>query len=418
MRALAVIFLLALLLLSVATVSATDDIVLIPGEPESGKNLIFYIPGLNVSANGYVICANNNVHLVEMHGALGQVSLGEKDFGDATVKIFAGNITYSIDFYIKPFFEGSLVIEAPASVLIDTETTIKVYLGADPANGATVAFTSLTGRTFSRMVGADGTIATSFDEKGPWEIVAEIYGVTTSTSVNVMLPPLDIIFSDDIEVDKEMKISVGEPADITIIKDEITWTYMTDANGDLFFTPPWSGKYTVNVRTVDQEGIKTFTTISETRIDVYDYEKAIPISKIRKGQLIEIVVVDLYGTPVLDVDELTVYCDNLLWDTFSLTDASVVWLVDCEAVTYRFEVGEGETYRSATATIYGFVDEGIGDIVFYIALIVIILIILIVFIRLYRSGRLQGVRLPRPFSRGLKLKEKLSGITSRGKKLE
>lgn len=417
MRVLAVIFLLALLFLSVVTVSA-NDIVLIPSEPTSGANLIFYIVGLDGSAIGYVVCENNNVHLIEMYNGLGQVSLDENDFGDATVKIFVGNVTYSKTFYIKPFFEGSLVIETPASVLINTEMAIKIFIGSVPADGAAVKFTSLTGRTFSRVAGTDGTITTSFDEKGPWEIEAEIYGVTTSTTVKVMLPPLDIVFSENIEVDEEMKIAVGKPADITIKKEEITWTYRTDANGDLFFTPPWPGKYTVDVRTEDQEGTKTFITISETRIDVYDYEMSVPVSRIKKDMFVEIVVVDLSGVPISEISEILVYCDNSLWNTFSLSDGSVVWLVDHEATTYRFEVEEKEGYKSSTTTVYGFVERSLipKDIIFYIILIIIILIVLIVFFRFYRSGRLQGIRLPRPFSKGLK--EKLSGITSRGKKLE
>ncbi|GAH52645.1 unnamed protein product, partial [marine sediment metagenome] len=265
------------------TAVAEEGIVLVPPEPSAGNNLIFYLPDFNGTANGYILCGNNNVHLIEISDSLGIVLLDKSDYGNATVKIFAGDVPYSKTFFIKPFFEGDLVIESPPSILIDTDVTVTVMIGPEPASGATVTFTSLTGRSFSRVVGGEGTIVTSFDEKGAWTIKAEAYGTAASTSINVILPPLTITLSEDIEANKEMEISVGESADVIIRRNEITWTYRTDANGDLYFTPPWPGRYTIEATVDGRKGEQSFVTISETRIDVYDYEKSIPTSTIKKG---------------------------------------------------------------------------------------------------------------------------------------
>ncbi len=415
MRKIVIISLLLLLLLLPMTAVAEDDIVLVPLEPLAGKNLIFYLPNSNGTANGYIICGNNNVHLIEISNNLGMVVLDREDCGNATVKIFAGNVTYSKTFQIKPFFEGDLVIESPPSTLIDTDVTIKVVIGPEPASGATVKFTSLTGRTFSRVVGDSGTIVTPFDEKGAWTIKAEVYGTTASTSINVLLPPLKITLSADIEVNKEMKISVGESADVTIRKNEITWDYRTDANGNLYFTPPWPGRYTIEAAVDGREGEKSFVTISETRIDVYDYEKSIPISTIKKDQRIEIVVVDPAGVPVSEIEELFVYCDGSLWDTMPLKDGRVVWAATKEAVTYRFSVEEAEGYQSSEVTLYRITEEPfLGDSVFYVVLVAIIFVIILLMAYLHRTGRLKGIGILK--RRGLK--GKLSGIIPRSKKLE
>lgn len=391
----------------------SGDIVLIPGEPIAGKNLIFYLPSINVSANGYVICENNNVHLVEIQNGLGQVTLDGGDYGEAVVKIFAGNGTYTKTFEVKPFLEGTLVIETPSSVLINTETTIKIVLGANPAEGAVATFRSLSGRSFNRVVDENGKISFSFDEDGPWEIQAEFYGVTTSATIKVMLPPIDIVLPEGIEVNEEMLISIGSLADITITKDEITWEYRTDANGDLYFTPPWPGKYSIYVKTDKQEGSKTFITNSETRIDVYDYEKLVPISRIKMGQLVKIVLVDLFGVPVSDVDEVLVYCDNVLWDYLPLSDGFVIWKVNREATVYRFEFEAVEGYKSSETTVYRLIEEGsfpFLDIVFYVVLVIIIFVAAWFFVRLSRSGRLKGrFKLPKLFDKKL---------INRGKKLE
>ena len=397
---------------SVIVVTADDnDIILVPAEPMANKNLVFYIPSINISANGYLICENNDVHLVEIQNHLGQVTLNEDNYGTATVKIFAGNKTYTKTFEIKPFLSGDLTIETSSSVLINTETTIKIAVGAKPAEGAVVSFLSLSGRTINRVSNENGIVTISFDEDGPWEIQAEIFGVTASATITVMLPPLEIVFSDNIEANEEMTISVGSTGSVTITKDELTWSYQTDANGDLYFTPPWAGKYNVYVKTDKQEGSKTFITISETKINVYDYEKSVTISSIKKGQVIEIVVVDSSGVPVSEIDEVLVTCDDLLWDFMPLSDGSVVWLVDKEATTYRFEVESVEGYESSDATIYGKVESTIpfGDIIFYVILIIIIIAAIMIFIQLMKTGR---ISVPKVFGK------KLSNITSRSKKLE
>ena len=406
MRVIVAIALLVLLLLSA---SAAADIVLIPSEPTAGKNLIFYLPSINMSAVGYVICENNDVHLVEIHNKLGQVTLDEDDYGTAIVKIFAGNKTYTKTFEITPFLAGSLAIEVPSSVLVNTETTIKIAAGAQPAEGALVSFSSLSGRSFNRVADENGQVTASFDEDGPWEINAEFYGATALATIKVMLPPIEITFSDKIEANEEMTISVGSTGDVTITKDEITWTYRTDANGDLYFTPPWPGKYNVYVKTAKQEGSKMFITTSETDIHVYDYEESVPVSEIKENQFVEIVVVDTFNVPVVDADEVLVYCDNSLWDSLSLSDGSVVWRVDVEALSYRFEFEAMVGYESSETTVHGLVEEGgipFGDIAFYAVLIMIIVVLLVI---LVKKRRLLTMKL---------FGKKLTDVIHRGKKLE
>lgn len=413
MRVIAILTLLVLLLpLSITVVANDDDIVLVPSAPMAGKNLIFYLPSVNVLCNGYVICENNNVHLVEIQNSLGQVTLDGGDYGEATVKIFVGNQTYTKTFDVKPFLEGVLVIETPTSVLIDVETTIKVAAGIAPAEGAVVTFRAVSGRSFNRIVDENGKIVVSFDEDGPWEIQAEFYGVTAHTSIKVMLPPMEIVFPENIKVNEEMMISFGSIADVTVTKDEVTWSYRTDANGDLFFTPPWPGKYSVYAKTNKQEGSKTFVTVSETKIKVYDYEKQVPISKIKIGQLVEIVVVDSFNVPISEIDEIIVYCDNSMGDYLPLSDGSVIWKVNKEAMVYRFEFEAIEGYKASEITVYKIIEEGFPfeDIAFYTGLIIIIFAVIFVFIRLFKSGR---IPIPKMFAG-----KKLSDITHRGKKLE
>ena len=425
MRKVAIVLLILLLMSSVTAVVGNEedsengdsgDIVLIPESPTAGKNLIFYLPSINVSANGYVICENNNVYLLEIYNGLGQITLDKNDYGEATVKLFASNETYMKTFEVKPFLAGTLVIEAASSVLINTETTIKVAVGATPTEGAVVTFKSLSGRSFNRIVDGNGNILLSFDEDGPWEIQTEFYGVTASATIKVMLPPIEIVFPENIEVNDEMLISIGSYADITITKDEITWVYWTDANGDLYFTPPWPGKYSIYAKTDKQEGIRTFITISETRIDVYDYEKSVPISKIKKGQLVKIVLVDSSGIPISEIDEVLVYCDNVLWDSLPLSAGSVIWKVNKEATVYRFEFEAVEGYKSSETMVYRLTEAGAFpflDIIFYVVLVIIILVVAVVFIRHQRSGKLTGkLRLPKLFGK------KLTDITHRGKRLE
>ncbi|GAG85084.1 unnamed protein product, partial [marine sediment metagenome] len=176
------------------------------------------------------------------------------------------------------------------------------------------------------------------------------------------------------------------------------------------------GKYSIYAKTDKQEGSKTFITISETRIDVYDYERSTPISRIKKGQLVKIVLVDSSGVPVSEIDEVLVYCNNVLWDSLPLSDGSVIWKVNKEATVYRFEFEAVEGYKSSETTVYRLVVEEsfpLLDIVFYAVLVIVILVVALVFVRLSRSGRLTGrFKLPKLFGR------KLTDITHRGKKLE
>lgn len=408
-REITAFILLILFIFPSVIVADAADIVLVPPEPMAGKNLVFYIPSINGSANGYVMCNDsNNVHLIRMEDGFAQVALNEDDYGNATVKIFASNRTYTKNFVIRPFLSGSIAIESPSSVLVDTDTSVKVVAGVDPANGATMTFTSPSGRSFNRVSDEKGMVAFSFDEEGSWEIQAMFYGIFASAKIDIMLPPISIVFSEEVSMDEEMKISVGCPADVTIRKDEVMWTYRTDANGDLYFTPPWPGKYSVYVKTDKQEGSKTFTTVSETRIDVYDYKNSIPVSTVKKDQLVRIVVVDPSGVPLSEVKRLFIYCDNSLWDTLHLSKGSVVWAVDKEATVYRFEVEETDLFTPSETMVYGMVEQSLsGDIIFYLELIAIIVVLLILIFYLHRTKR---IRMPKIFAG--------RGISLHGRKLE
>ncbi|GAH58370.1 unnamed protein product, partial [marine sediment metagenome] len=136
---------------------------------------------------------------------------------------------------------------------------------------------------------------------------------------------------------------------------------------------------------------------------------------IKKGQRIEIVVVDTAGVPVSEIEELFVYCDGLLWDSMPLKDGRVVWTATKEAVSYRFTIEETEGYRYSEVTLYRITEDTfLGDLVFYAGLMTIIVGLILLVFYLHRTGRLKGIDILKRHG----MKEKLSGIVSRGKKLE
>jgi len=307
----------------------SGSITIVPSQPKSGKMVIFLISRNN--ATGYVICSEtDNVYPVVFSQGLGSVELGQ-DYGKAQIFI----LNYgSKNFTIKHMYEGEISIDSPYSADIGKQIQVSVMAQGMyvPAN---LYLTSPSNQKSSRQSGATGPLLISFDEAGNWSMRAEAFGSNVSKSIIVNPDPIEITVTDDNVIGQETTITVNNKyASVEIKQAEMTWTYQADTSGEVFFTPPFSGRYTITATAQNQMGTKTFDVKSNTVISIMD-DKGAQVSTITEGELLLIQVQDAAGKNIPS-STLEIYGDSKLLKTLQLSGGSGIWQVTPQAKTYSF----------------------------------------------------------------------------------
>lgn len=350
-----------------------EKIKIIPSKPKAGKNVIFLLDETEEEA-GYVYCEDSgNVYFVDVKDGMGFVEL-DMEFGNATV-VFPdyGNKNFK---FANPY-EGEIDISMPSVAELNERMPISVYVAGEQTS-VTLTFTSPTGKKMSRVTNTDNPIEMAFDISGNWSVVAEINGATATYDFFINPEPIDIDMPQRIFAGEETEINVNTKANVIITKDETTWTYESDDEGLVYFTPPWAGRYKIEAKTDSQEGTEYFMAQSDTEILLRNEEGSL-VNKLSKGDTVLIQVADSQGN-LVSSNDLTVMADGSPLKRIQLLSGSTIWKVPVDASSYTFNFNtEKQTLKSSTLTVEGGKEPvqsginpvGIGALIFIIIIFVL-----------------------------------------------
>lgn len=312
------------------------NITIIPSPPRAGKNMLIKMPE-PIKKRGYIITDAGNVYLVAVEDGLGLVTLADNDYGTATLVI--GNETMS--FEIASSFR-QLILECDTTITIGDRLPVAVYADTTPVM-ATVSLISPDGNNETRIV--NGTATFDLDKVGTWNISATFQNMHAYQTVKVKPKPLTLSIPSEVEVNEPVTISIGRPAEVTISKDEVTWSYST--GGTVTFTPPWRGTYTVTVTTDDgEEGTASFTAKEKPTLVITD-ENGLPANSVEAGSNVIIKTINSAGLIIPSNSNIDVYKDGTYFTTISLQGGTAVYTIK-EATSYRFTLSDNP---DATAQI-------------------------------------------------------------------
>jgi len=358
--------------------TGSKDITIVPSQPKAKKSVIF-IAG-EEDASGYVMCyETGDVYFLEIKKGVGIVDLGI-EYGSAIAYIIGyGSKTFTIQ---SPY-SGELQINAPSDAEIDKSVDITVTAQGETVQ-ANLNMVSPTGRKISRITGSTPTEIV-FDETGTWTITAKIYNTTETATILISPKPLQIDAPDEIRLNDEGTITTSPGATVTIEKGEVSWTYTADDNGDVFFTPEWTGRYKVTAEASNQQGIAYFNVVTTTTISIKN-EKGETVNQIAKGDNLFIQILDSNGQIVAGTNELKIYGDLVELVTLPVVGGSTLWHVTTSAISYDFEFNSNDAlYLPATLSLTGSSSQG-GVDALYLYIGAVILIVVVILLLLHWRG--------------------------------
>jgi len=352
-------------------------ITIVPSQPKAGGTVIFLINRSN--ASGYIICNTTmNVYPVIFTQGLGSVQLGE-DYGPALIYV----VNYGTKiFTIKHQYEGALLIDAPSIADVNTKVDIAV-MSQGQYIASTLSLTSPSNRTNSRQTGTVGPIAYTFTEAGNWTLTANAYYSNTTRKIYINPEPITIETEGGIKINHETTINVNSPnAHVLIQKGDATWTYTSDSNGNVLFTPLFSGQYTITATSSNQEGTKTFNVQSSTDIAVTNTKGKATITD---GDTVIIEIQDAEGNSVKS-GTLDIFGDDVPLKTIELTGKTTYWTATPQAKVYKFTyTSDSELLTSSQVEMAGVPPD---MTLIYVAVAVVAIIVFIIVLLLNRAGYL------------------------------
>lgn len=356
-----------------------NEITIIPSVPRADKNIIFLID--KTEASGYLLInGTGNLYLIDFKNKIGMVELG-MEYGKATLFIVDyGEITFNIS---SPY-AGELYIDAPSELDINQKGDFTVIALGGEQVSVKLRMISPTGREKTKTTSATGPLQLSFDEVGNWTLIAEMYDVVVTSRIDIMPKPLTIGLprQNDLKVGEEITIGIGTLADVVISKDEAMWTYQSDGEGNVYFTPPLAGRYLITATTSTQSGTKYFNVLTDLILSIKN-DKGLPVTNVKKNDFLVIQATDETGNSV-DLEDVSVYADGSLWKTLDLTGGLAYWQVDTDANQYSFEISD-TNYNSASMILPGIVATSsipnkmqVPYYYYYIVIAIVIIIILVI----------------------------------------
>lgn len=352
------------------------NLTIIPSQPTSKSNIIFLLP-ICEDATGYMICyETNKVYIIEVKGGIGFVELGD-DYGESYVVIL-GKETYSAKFTIDPYFHEDLTINMPSKTTIDTVTSFQVFASGESIQ-AELYFELEGYNIFSRMTDTDGKLNITLNKGGNWSVTAKVFNVEKTQQIQVSKKPMEIIIPEEIYVDQEIDISVGEKADIIISMDEMSWQYTTDDSGDLPFTPSYPGKHNIHAVSQENEGTRDFIVYASTIITIKG-ENDEEMTVIYPDTTYAIYVTDGNNKPI--ESKLEIYGNDGLLDEIDIA-GSTIWKSREFYNNYEFKVTPTESgYPESNLFLYGQEAEllNMGALFPWIVLVVICALLILIWI--------------------------------------
>jgi hypothetical protein len=356
--------------------SGTKEITIVPSQPKSEKSIVF-LAEIN-DASGYVYCyETEDVYPITFKNGMGSLTL-KSEYGLAKIVILG---YASKEFTIRNQYEGDLSIDSPSNALVNKQVEISV-LGHGSLIPATVKLTSPSNKKTTREA-ASSALRVSFDEVGDWTITAEAFNLSVSKKITINPEPLDIQVDEGL-VGDEIKITVNNNnADVMIEKEGTTWTYQTDVDGNVFFTPPWAGRYTVTAEAENQRGTKTFDVKTESSI-VIKNENGVDATFITEGNVLLIQMKDTEGNTI-DANSIDISIDGVFYKTLTMYSGSTLWRVDKQGKTYSFDFTSEDNalYLPATNQIAGMPQNRDA---LYLTIGGVITAIIIILLILYKKG--------------------------------
>ena len=348
------------------------EIQIITSVPTAGKNIIVLID--KNEASGYMITEQGNVYIVEIKNRIGMINLG-MDYGEAELYIVGyGDTTFEI---ASPF-EGDLTIDAPSELQINEEEQFSILAGGEMIS-AKLKMISPTGDEKTKMTRETEPVTISFDEPGNWTLIAEIYDTVTTTEIMILPEPLEIDLpsQNNMIVGNEMEIDLNTKATVTITKDETSWTYKSDDDGKIYFTPLFPGRHKITANSYGQSGSKYFSVKAETKIMITD-ETGQQTNQLNEGDVVLIQIKDTEGSHV-DAEELNVFADGNLLRTLVMNSGTAIWRVSKQAQQFTFDfIPSDNEYLSSSLVLTG--TQGTLDMNYVYIAIVIIIFILVMYI--------------------------------------
>ncbi|HHF57880.1 MAG TPA: hypothetical protein ENL41_00465 [candidate division WOR-3 bacterium] len=318
---------------------------IIPPQPVAGKNIIVLIPE-DEDTTGYIYILNsNNAYLITISDGVGSVHLEKDDYGTAIINVKGQTKTISI----LPPHVDNLYIDFPSSIKTGDNITFTVYADGDPVS-AKLKFDGAD--SFVVKTNSFGKATVKFRKAGNYTVTVSYFDNIVIKSFTVFSKPLEIQLPSEINTGTAIQIKTEPNAQVTIKKDETSWSYTANADGVCFFTPPFTGRYTVTAKTEDKEGSATFTVKTDTRIVATGIDGG-QISKLKEGDIVILQILDSEDKPVLG-SEIDVYVDGVFYKSLTTIGGTVVWKVDKFGQTYEFRFNpNNDEYLSSALTLMG-----------------------------------------------------------------
>jgi len=296
-------------LISLNMESGGSDIVIYPSDVIAGKTFAFTVPSGFSDCSGFVFCeGSSNLYYFLVEYTVGSVTLSHEDYGDAKIWIFTENKSKTKEFEVSPSYEN-VILNIPTKITTGSKETIQLLIDTTPYRNQHITVTNPDGINEGYDTNSNGEITVDFDIGGEWEVKTVVGETTIKETFSVAMVQLDISLSEKKPVvDREFEIITEPGADVFITSGAVTWSFESDNDGIVLFTPLMSGTYEITATKGKKEGKKVFKTGDEVVVYIRN-EKGDYVNKLQADKQYTVTVEDNDG-PVEDIERIEVVLPN------------------------------------------------------------------------------------------------------------
>lgn len=388
------------------------EIYLFPSEPQSGDTLVFLdMSDTVMDTQGIVyISSSKSSYLVTIHNGMGQIQLGDDDYGNAFLQINSNGRKTFKEFYIQKGEGGPSnnqsgssgdgassssekpSILSPQSVDYGEIKDISVMIGNNTGIGTKVLITRPNGFSYEGATNSFGRLSVEFNEVGRWEFTVVHESKTANSATSVQKKnELIVLKTDDPEAEGEITIQVFDDANVKVTGPHGFTASGYESNNLYSFNPDEPGEYYVEADSAKSHGELSVTVCCKPRIVISDSTGNIVHGSINTEESYYIKLLDFNNNPLELNQDLEIYNTASPYTEpvkIPMVEEVAYWSPNA-AGNYRISfVGDG-VYSSTDMLIpveNALEESGIID---FWMLPVVMVIILIILSYAYASGRLK-----------------------------
>lgn len=350
----------------------SGNISIFPPTPTSGKMFAIIIDQ-PINTNGY-IWIQENMYPVEITNGFGTVQTSEEIYGEAHLWLYKNMQKV---FTIQIGLKGSLTLDVPDTVAVDTATDIHVKVGGKQVATANVNFTDPTGK-MTTISASSGVMSFVFDKVGTWLVRCELIGQNDVQEVVVTYKEMSVSTnSNQYVVGDDVKINADDGAMVDITEEGVIKIQSIATNGLLMFTPREPGSYRATGTLGNKRGSASFDVVQQVKIKVFDMDTNAQVvtAKAEKRYLVK--VVDSRDVPLYDFEQVFTTETNPESSTVPLSGGIGFWTPkQGGTITLHVEEKAGYVTEDLAINVEGVTNYLlIGIIVAVVAIVISLLVV-------------------------------------------